>query len=736
MPEITTFRKPYNEYRRDFDYRKLYIMQCLTYGKIDNPDIDLDDYKNFIEQSIAEGGRHALFNPRMRMVIKDENNDRQLCETTMMDYLRTIVRRNLRFAPTFTTYVGEDVKLSLESEYLTVGQETRNEEKRKKFAAQEAGDTLMAEYHDNMQVMCKILNNSSSGAKAVEGSILFNSTGHSTLTSVCRSITSFANSTNERFLGGYRHYFDAQSVINNVLAILTFCDEEETRQVMEKYKLHYVTADELVQMVKRSTDLYWRNEQLFAVVEDFLRKLTPIQRSMYIYNSDLYSLRVFNSDFVRHWFKSLITTDHLEPITDEELSKHYISYLDADLSVVVAMYCTDLCDGKSVKTAMRERPEIIPKIAAVVKNCVEVFDYYADLIKCFWVTDVMPFETARVPDMMRGVVLGSDTDSSLFSLDYFWVQWYNGEIIHDKTADDVNATVVYLTSQHIVHVLGQMTGVCGVNDKKKGIIAMKNEFMFSSFTTTSAGKHYFAKKDAQEGILIPTHLMKTEIKGVMLQHSKVAKHITNRFKETLNRIMRMIQADEKMKLIEFVREIALLEKEVYDSICRAEPIYLKRGQVKTEYKKERAPALLGHYLWKEVFAETYGQTAEPPYDTLAINVSTNTYKKFITFVESIEDIGLRERFLKFIKDYEINSPIQTYYLPQAVVSTTGIPDILKRIMLTRQIVHSVTAPWYLILESLGVFMINKSLTRLCSDMFEDTVIPMTMDDETDIMEEG
>lgn len=741
MGQELLFRKEYTEYTRDFDYLKLWAEQCTTYAKIQNPQLNEDQYKQYLYRNAAKDGKFPMFNPRIKVIKKDENNDRQRAHSTLQDYLKEVVGMDLRFAPTFTTYLPEYKLKSVEAAFLKVGMANRSKEKKLKFAAKERGDTALADYHDNMQLMLKILNNSSSGAKATAGTILYNQTGHSTLTSVCRSTTSFANAINEKLLGGYRHYYNVEVTINNIISTLTYVDLELVKSVMDKYDLHYVENEELLWAIKRSTDLYWDSPRAFKKIEEFVNKLTPLQCSAYLYNSDIWMLRKFNDTFMRNWFRKLLSRYELTPLPDDEVQP-WLDIMDDDLAALVAVYVAKECMfvdkkgkpvGKSVKSAMVERPEIKPLVAAVIKNTIETFEAYRDLIQAFLVTEVMPFETAHVPAMMRGVVLGSDTDSSLFALDDHWVTWYFDRIVHNEESRALVATCVYITTQHLQHVLGMMTGILNVAPEKRHLIAMKNEFLFSSFTTTSRGKHYYAKKEAQEGIIIPSERMDVEVKGVALKHGKVPAHITEGFHRQLDEVMNIIERDEQISILELRFKIASLENDIYQSIRKGEPIYLQRGQVKVKdaYKVENSIYKRGYEFWEDVFAPKYGHTVEPPYDCIKIATNVDTRAKFIAWVSTFEDKQLAARFIEWVDTKNEGKPLSTYYLPQAVAQSVGLPEEFISVMEPRKLVYTITSPYYLLLESFNIYEQNKNVTRLCSDDFDEWQIPTSLFEENE-----
>ena len=718
------FRKEYNEYGRDLDYVRQWVEQSTTYAKIQDPNLNVEQYQNWLRTNIREDGKFPIFNPRMKMIRKDQNNDRQKYQTTMIDYLRQVHSGDLRFAPTFTTYRPEWQQKALESCFLVEGMDKRKKAKKLKFKAIEDGNELLADYYQNLQLLQKILNNSSSGAHATQGNILYNQTGHSTLTSICRSTTSFANSTNEKFLGGRRHYYNAEITINNILAVLTYTSSEETQYVIDTYGLHVLSQDDLLFVIKRSTDIYWRAEKEFAKIETFVRKLTPLQCTQYAYNSDLWVLRHFNDAFIKNWLEKLILIDQIEPLPLEE-AKAWTERMDADLAALIGIYCAKLCDGRSIFRTIEDQPEYIPVVGAIIKNTMECFELYRYLIRCFWVSDIMPFSTAHVPDMMRGVVVGSDTDSSLFSIDE-WVKWYRGEVIDDPLSDALVCTLIYIVSQHIAHILGMMTGFLNVQLEKRPLIAMKNEFYFSTFITTSLGKHYVAKAKAQEGIVFKKGKEHVEIKGVGLKHSKVPAAVTKALHEKLNEYMDIGASGQPFSIKDYFTYLAELEHEIYTSIKSGQPYYLQSGQVKLKesYKTENSLYKKGYLMWEAIFATKYGHTQEPPYDTYKLDIVPDTRARMLAWVEKWEDQDLAALFLKWIEEENEGNLMQVFHVPQAIIQSTGIPEEIFKAMNVRKMVYTIVAPYYIFIESMGIFMRDPDdYSRLCSDDFPQYRIP-------------
>jgi len=95
----------------------------------------------------------------------------------------------------------------------------------------------------------KIYNNSLSGAFAQEACILHNPTGHSTLTSITRTITSLSNASNEKLVAGNRFYSRPIEVLNDIIYISSTCDTNKIRQAMELYSLYQPTVQDVVDVL-------------------------------------------------------------------------------------------------------------------------------------------------------------------------------------------------------------------------------------------------------------------------------------------------------------------------------------------------------------------------------------------------------------------------------------------------------------------------------------------------------
>lgn len=86
------FRREYHEYKRDLDYVSQWVDQSVTYALLEEPSLNVNEYKSWLRENIKPEGLFPMTNPRMLMIRKDENNDRRQYRTTMLDIFVKYIR--------------------------------------------------------------------------------------------------------------------------------------------------------------------------------------------------------------------------------------------------------------------------------------------------------------------------------------------------------------------------------------------------------------------------------------------------------------------------------------------------------------------------------------------------------------------------------------------------------------------------------------------------------------------
>jgi hypothetical protein len=246
---------------------------------------------------------------------------------------------------------------------------------------------------------------------------------------------------------------------------------------------------------------------------------------------------------------------------------------------------------------------------------------------------------------------------------------------------------------------------------------MKNEYYFPVFSPTQVGKHYFAVMAAQEGNVYEK--LKMEIKGVHLKSSNVPKEIMSKAEIMMSDIVADIMANKKISLRHYLTLVADVEREIKRSVLAGEPTYFRKGQIKIPqaYTKsaEESPYQY-HLFWQEVFAPKYGYTSEPPYGCLKVSVDLGSRSSLRKWVASIEDKALSLRLENWLSKMEKNG-IQSLLISEEALRISGMPPEIAAVMDMRKTIFDVTSVFYIILETLGFYCVNKNLTRLISDEY-------------------
>jgi len=703
-----------DHYKRDINMQKHWLDDQVAHLSImtgQSPEF----CKEFVLNKIRPGGEFEFKDPQVSFLERHiDTGDRSIEVSTFSEYLREIQVNQDIVAPTFTTYLGAHIRKS-----PLVGFQQRNVDRRKiakkamfKAEMEEGKNSFNYKFKHSEQTGRKLSNNAVSGAHVNAHNPLYNRTAHSTLTSNCRQTAAYGNTNNERFLSGNRHYWSLDITRNNIISIINHTDYVRLEKTMTLYNLHYPTVDETMQTIEYSTKLYWTDPKSMIKLRHLVERLQPLQRAAFVYTGDFYHLRVFNDQFARTFMTRLIQyVDTPDPTPDETIHTYPEAYHSLAMQI-----CTSFMLGKTMNDIKKEAPEKYAILATVVKNIANVVNDYVHIVQTFWATDNIPASIAMLPFSIRRVVLASDTDSTIFTVQE-WVDWYCGGVVFNDTANAVSTAMIFLTSQTIIHVLGTMSANAGVEKDRRFQISMKNEYKFDAFVLTQLGKHYFAQISMQEGNLYSK--FKTEIKGVHLKSSNVPKEIVQKAENMMVDIMTQIRTTGKVSALEKAKEVADIERSIEHAIRTGDFRFLKISRINVaEAYKQGADATnyLQYSLWNEVFGKRYGQTLPPPYRVITVSVELDTKAKMNAWLDQLQDqemaIAMRQWLVKTNKNN-----ISTLLIPANIVKAQGIPDEIMQAMNIRKIIHKATAMFYLILETLGVYINHTDLRQLVMDYY-------------------
>lgn len=672
----------------------------------------LDQCLAFVKAEMAPGGQFELTDPKTMILDKNTHGDREKKVVRFSQFLGRVKSQKLLLSPSMTVYMPEDVRQSTHAKYIEEG--VANRKRVKKEQQRLEGENTpeafeLAQVRKGEQENFKINNNSYSGATVSQATILYYKSTHSSLTSTCRTATSYANANNEKFIMGNRHYYTLEVTKANMLSIANVTDLKLLEECMTRFNMHYPTADEIVDMIVYSTTHYFPAdiEQLKRLAEG----LGPLKRAAIMYVGDLYHTYKYNQKLIRGFLEELGSIGRPDQVVPKETWNTY----DGDMHLLANFLCFESVKGRNYDKLAAENPEVFDTIYATGNNISQTLHKYVLLIQALFLTNNMPPSIHAFPTVYRRAAVISDTDSTMFTMQY-WVEEFFGRVCFTPEAKRLVFALVFLVSEVVMHLLALQSTNMGVAEKKLRLLAMKNEYYFAVLSLTTRSKHYYASQDAVEGVMFNKARM--EVKGVGLRDSKVPPKINKAAKKMMDHIITQIKAEQPLDLPAMLKQIADIERDIITSIYTGKAEYLTTGKCKKAdaYKTETNATFMKYKFWKEVFEPSFGFLEAPPYSFVKISVTINNRTRFEQWIEGIEDPLLAMRIKKWALENN-KKGITNFHVPMSVVENHGIPEVITRVANVRSVIANTMGSFYLLMESLGIMLIDKKNTRLISDFY-------------------
>lgn len=693
------FILPIDEYKRDLNHLKHYISQ-MGFFVSKMKGMDIQEAKTKVRAVVKE----KLVNPTVIYYERRENLDKHRCTTTLLGYLQDTFSKNEILAPTFTTYINPDVFTSPFSEFMIENKDLRAMFKKREKQEKMKGNYVLATFYGKEQNNAKTYNNGGSGCYGSKGSITYNPTCHSTLTSTVRTQTSISNASNERLLEGNRHYRNCDIILYNLISICSDFDTDLMHSVITKYGLVIPTTQDVIDVITRSFMLYnYDYLELEKKVIPFINKLTDLERCAFVYIGDLYHLNKYNKEFVSSLIdsiscKSINTTevDHPENFLhtfDETVSNH-----------VVQIFCEQTIGVNKDDYAKVFDRDTLLNMHATAENIKNILSNHSDLIRCFFLTKHVPPSSAFIYDQTRRAIVGSDTDATIFSVDTMVMARFN--TLNFNTQSKAYASGVSLfTTKIIGHQLAMLSANLGVVRKFIFTLAMKPEFTFPVYAQTPVAKHYYTFATVQEGMHFAPDKYKYEEKGVHMKNSAHPDIIRNSAITMMRNICLDLYNNKPLTIGSKLQEIIQLETDIINSLRNSETVFLKQADIKTADSYNTPPNVSNyrfHTLWKEVFEPKYGSVEDPNYIAVKLPLALNSKTDLNRWISSIEDKQFAERMLKWLVDNK-RKDFCTVMMNSAYIQSYGIPKELAGVVDYKRIVLDLSISRRMIASSLGVY---------------------------------
>lgn len=660
--------------------------------------LDIETCCHSIKESIKDKETSKAVDPIVKYFERQDNKDTIKTSCTLSHYLNEVKANNEVLAPTLTSYINSDEEPSLLVDFVDGNVVRRGKAKKESFKAQAEKKVDLYIIKNNEQTNMKLKNNALSGAFVTKGSILNNKTAHNTLTSTIRSVSSLGNSSNEKIIAGNRHYYNLDVTLFNVISITSSLDKEKFNAVMVKYELKYPSVQDVLDCIKYSSDLYWKNDEAFKTISDFVEKLDNVERAGFVYIGDLYHTRIHNDHFVRR-----LLTRLSERVTDMTITDPEATIRGSDEQIVNFAHQVCLSETRGIgKDYSKMSPEAVNVLAATAVNIRKVVNGYSDFIDAMFLTNNVPASTAFIPNMIRRTVVLSDTDSTMFSVDEY-VTWYFGKLIFSDEAFALAASMMFIATQCMAHTLAILSANMNVKRAKLYTLAMKPEFSFPVFAATSVAKHYYTSIMVREGNVFDK--LDLEIKGVNLKNSAAPKVLIKAAQDKMNNILTKVMNNEQISIVDELKDLANVERMISESLLSGKIEYFKQSKIKNPEAYSRSPEqspYVHHMFWNDVFEPKYGHSELPPYGVIKIPTIVHNVTAVNKWLDSIQDKELAARLSNWLAKAKKTS-LPTVYLSNMYVQSFGIPDEIKSILAVKRVVLDLTNINRMVLESLGYF---------------------------------
>lgn len=696
-------------YTKDRDLQKHYQEQMsfllAKLYKIKQEEIKPLVSKIFKRQS--NGFKDKFF----KVAQKNKYGDREVKVMSAGDFFETVEEKNYHLSPSLVAYTNSDEEQCVNSIGTVKFLGDRKFFKGKRQEAKAVGNKEEERAFDQIQNALKIFNNAQSGAMSSNGTPINNKSGHTTLTSTCRVLTSLANICNERLLSGNRLFISYERTIENFLSQITNTDLKRLKKFMDTNSMVYPTTEQVMNMVRRCTYYYWSDSKRLKMIEEFVDLLTPIEKASIFLISDIKAIMETNPKFIDKFFKDWIRVpdfpeDGVLP-EDKDIKPTNGDYYNLAISKLrINPNCKE--DPEQEK---RNKEDLDKRIRHLNAYHLKVEEEWYDFIELFFKTTVPPSGIYSIKEMVRENVLTSDTDSSIYTVDELLEQ-YSGD--NQEEGLNLNAALTYIIRMISVHQHAMFSKNMNVAQNNLYRLNMKNEYMFGSYVTTLMSKHYFATQVMVEGVMNTS--IKMEIKGVHLRSSKVALAI----KEFAHRLMRdildSIYDNKKLCAPTILKEVADLERMISKDVLEdLNPVWLTTATIKDRdaYQKPESSVYQYHDIWMKSFANKYGAPPEIPYRAYKLSATTGNRNKLDEYLNSLEESGVKEGLKRVL---ETRKELNTFYIPVEVVEKDGkMPKEAVHAADIRTIIKQNLKSIYAVLETTGLYYLNEGITRLVSD---------------------
>lgn len=689
-----------------------YVNSIKLFLTTNFPHFKEDEIEEFIKKKVSE----LIQRPKAQIVSYPRYGDQELIEVDLLNLIRKY--NNKTISPFGTFYETTDVHVPNNKEFLDTLVANRDKAKKAMFKYIEQNKPLEASIKEAEQALNKIAANSVSGGHGTALNALYDLETYSSITSLCRHGTMIAYTFTERFLAGNYYFPEFEDALNFIITTAEMAPpDKEVENVLDKYQLNRVWGEELYELMLSGMDKYIViTEAQKRLLIETCEKLSAAKRSFVYYSRSLYNLFNKNKEVMTKLFTEIFTLDkNNDCLNRTDVTTDYIKEIDGDLEQAAQTIYGDLLGPYIIRDVAKESPELGLTVAKVLKSFQDILDYWDPVIDMFFHSKTMVAKAHINKNMLRKVIIVSDTDSIIFTSKDMVTLYLGGTFSYDKPfVYGAHALCTYFLCKSVASLLRMIAIQRGaVGEKNIKMLKMKNEFFYPVFVRTNQSKHYIGQLTVREGVILPKP--KLDIKGVGFKSSNVPK-ITHEFTDKLIKIlMKDVTEHTNIYAGDYISEVLRYEKFIYDSIKKGEFTYFTNISIKKkeEYKNPEVSIYANYLIWQNVFAEKYGDIYVPTKCVL-IPFVKGKYKhpSYLQWLE-MKSPAIYEKYIKMLEKNG-KKPLTRLPIP---VSCPSIPEEIIPLIDMRSIIYKNMSPAQLLLKSITVDLGNSKRQPLFSDYY-------------------
>lgn len=686
------------------DLLQSYLANIGTYLTIANKQLKIDIPKEEIIRFIKHVTKQTLKRPKVKCVVHEKYGDAKLVELDLFDHARNIKDRII--LPFGSVYKPTTEIVSFLKDQITEQKARRKSSKKLMLKYKAEGNNTLASYYNSDQALQKISMNSIPGAMGSKYSFISDIAGFNSITSTGRYfiMSSYANC--ERLLEGNFYFPNIETIWNYLVLMARICPSKaEVDQAVDTLKLQHASPDDVLGFLEENYSKY-NNDSLPVWVYQWLCNCSGKLLDYIYYCNNLKNILQSNTDTWMSWISDFYDINKVD--FNQDLSPKGLYDIDGDLLIVLSTIYSEwlpIEDGKKVNIydTVDKYPDLAKKLVCIGKRMSEKLEEIDSSLRLFLEHKTVISNVVNHKYMYRNSVIGSDTDSIIFTTKN-WLQWYNGDLRINDRAYQINCLIVYWLSKSNTYLMDTISHHKGALGEDIQGIQMKNEFYYPVMSLSNLKKHYAGMYTIQEGVILPK--MKSDIKGVQFKGSKLCNETLEFVKGFIDGTHETIVKDGQISATDCISKVIAFEKQVYDSLTSGETKYLPIQPVKNEneYKDSDISLYFNYQIWESVFAEKYGNI-EIPTKCYIVPLTDLTDKSYLEWLKG-KDKGIYDKLVKTLEGVKKDVsriPINPFL--------DNVPEELIPIIATKQIVADNCSPLYLFMKSLGISLGSNSKTK-------------------------